>query len=352
MQIASVARALPKHRYAQTQLAAALERVWHDRPSILRRLPALLENLRVETRHLAKPVDWYLKPRTFGETNDAWIEVAQDLGEEALARALSAVDLAPHDINAIFAMSVTGIASPSLEARLANRMGFRSDVKRVPVFGLGCVGGVAGIARAADYVRAFPDEVAVLLSVELSSLTFHAEDESIANVISVGLFGDGAAAVVVVGAERAQRMGLGAPRIEATRSVFYPGTEDLMGWSIDQSGFKIVLSPKVPELARQRLGQDARAFLRDQGVRSEDVGAWVCHPGGPKVLEAIRDALELDDQDVALSWKTLAETGNLSSTSVLLVLEETLRQPRPSGTPGLLLAMGPAFCSEFVLVRW
>jgi alkylresorcinol/alkylpyrone synthase len=352
MRIASVARALPEHRYQQEEISLALASIWKDRPGVLKRLPSLHANVRVDTRHLARPIGWYLEPRTFGETNDAWIEVAQDLGERALGAALGAVGLTPRDVDAIFAMSVTGIASPSLEARLANRMGFRSDVKRIPVFGLGCVGGVAGIARAADYVKAYPDQVAVLLSVELSSLTFHADDDSLANVISVGLFGDGAAAVIVVGEERARRMGLQAPRIEATRSIFYPDTEDLMGWSIDQTGFRIVLSPKVPELARERLGADAMAFLRDHGVAHADVGAWVCHPGGPKVLEAIRDALELDDDDVALSWKTLAETGNLSSTSVLLVLEETLAREHAPGTPGVLLAMGPAFCSEIVLIRW
>lgn len=352
MRIASVARALPPYRHAQSELRAALEHVWRDRPGVLKRLPQLHDHVRVETRHLVRPIEWYMAPRTFGETNDAWIECAQELGERALRGSLSAVGLAPEDVNAIFALSVTGIASPSLDARLANRMGFRSDLKRVPIFGLGCVGGASGIARAADYVRAFPNEVAALLSVELSSLTFHAGDDSLANVISAGLFGDGAAAAIIVGEERARSLSLSAPRVEATRSVFYPGTEDLMGWEIDESGFKIVLSPKVPELARARLGRDAQAFLRDHGVDHADIGAWICHPGGPKVLEAIRDALELTDDDVALSWKTLAETGNLSSTSVLLVLEETLRLPHQPGTPGLMLAMGPAFCSELVLIRW
>jgi alkylresorcinol/alkylpyrone synthase len=352
MYIAAVARAMPAHRYEQAEIAAALTAIWRDRPSILKRLPSLHGNVRVSSRFLARPLEWYVEPRPFGQTNDAWIEVAQDLGERALGDALESVGLGPRDVDIVFTMSVTGIASPSLEARLANRMGFRSDVKRLPIFGLGCVGGVAGISRAADYVKAYPNQVAVLLSVELSSLTFHADDDSLANVISVGLFGDGAAAVIVVGAERARAMGMKAPKIEATRSIFYPDTEDLMGWKIDETGFNIVLSPRVPDLARERLGADALAFLSDHGVDYADIGAWICHPGGPRVLEAIRDALELTDDDVALSWKTLAETGNLSSTSVLLVLEETLRAGRPPGTPGVLLAMGPAFCSELVLIRW
>jgi len=352
MHIAAVARAMPEHRYAQSEITGALRAVWSERPSVLKRLPSLHENVRVQSRYLARPIGWYLDPRTFGETNDAWIDVAQELGERALGDALGKVGLTPTDVDAIIAMSVTGIASPSLDARLANRMDFRPDVKRMPIFGLGCVGGVAGISRAADYVKAYPDQVAVLVSVELCSLTFHPDDCSVANVISVGLFGDGAAAVVVVGEERARKMGLKAPRIEAMRSVFYRDTEDLMGWTIDERGFQIVLSPKVPELARAQLGADAAAFLRDHGVDRDEVGAWVCHPGGPKVLEAIRDALELNDDDVGLSWKALAETGNLSSTSVLLVLEETLAQGRAPGTAGVLIAMGPAFCSEHVLIRW
>ncbi|HKX46239.1 MAG TPA: 3-oxoacyl-[acyl-carrier-protein] synthase III C-terminal domain-containing protein [Planctomycetota bacterium] len=352
MRIASVARALPPHRYSQAEISAALASVWSGRPSVLARLSSLHGNTRVEHRHLSLPIESYLQRKTFGETNDAWIRVSQELGERAVSDALARAGLGPRDVDLILAISVTGIASPSLEARLANRLGFRSDVARLPIFGLGCVGGAAGLSRAADYVKAYPDRVAVLLSVELSSLTFHPEDVSLANVISAGLFGDGAAAVVVVGEERAARMGLEAPRIEATRSVFYPDTEDLMGWRISESGFRIVLSPDVPGHAREHLGRDALAFLRDCGVEHDEVGAWICHPGGPKVLEAIRDALELDDAQVALSWKALAETGNLSSTSVLLVLEETLATPRPAGTPGVLLAMGPAFCSELVLIRW
>ena len=189
MRIASVARALPEHQYAQTDICAKLQEIWADHPSIVNRLPQLHANTQVETRHLALPLEEYGKPRSFGEANDAWIKTSVDLGEKALRRALEPLGLSPQDIDAIFAVSITGVASPSLDARLANKMRFRSDIKRVPIFGLGCVAGAAGIARAVDYVRAFPDQVAVLVSVELSSLTFQAEDHSVANLISCGLFG-------------------------------------------------------------------------------------------------------------------------------------------------------------------
>jgi alkylresorcinol/alkylpyrone synthase len=223
------------------------------------------------------------------------------------------------------------------------------------------VAGAAGVARAADYVKAFPGDVAVLLSVELCSLTIQFQDLSVPNLIASGLFGDGAAAVVVAGAER-ELGGAGAgegagaspgPRVVATRSVFYPDSERVMGWDISEGGFQIVLSAEVPDVVRKFLRRDVDAFLADHGLCRERIASWVCHPGGPKVLEAIEEALELPDGALGVTWRSLREVGNLSSTSVLLVLEETLRAHRPPpGTPGMLLAMGPGFCSELVLLEW
>jgi alkylresorcinol/alkylpyrone synthase len=219
----------------------------------------------------------------------------------------------------------------------------------MPIFGLGCVAGAAGISRAADYVRGFPDQVAVLLSVELCSLTLQPEDLSIPNLIASGLFGDGAAAVVVTGENRESA----GPRVVATRSVFYPGTERVMGWDISETGFKIVLSGDVPVVAREKLRPDVDSFLADQGLTRADITSWVCHPGGPKVLEAMEESLELKRGELDVTWRSLREVGNLSSTSVLLVLEETLANHRPPpGSWGVLLAMGPGFCSELVLLRW
>jgi alkylresorcinol/alkylpyrone synthase len=211
------------------------------------------------------------------------------------------------------------------------------------------VAGAAGVARAADYVRAFPDQVAVLLSVELCSLTLQPQDLSIPNLIATGLFGDGAAAVVVVGEGRPA----GGPEIVATRSVFYPDSERVMGWDISEKGFGIVLSAEVPEVVRRHLRGDVDAFLAEHGLRRGDIASWVCHPGGPKVLEAMEEALELPAEALALTWESLREVGNLSSTSVLLVLADTLDSRRPPpGSWGVLLAMGPGFCSELVLLRW
>jgi alkylresorcinol/alkylpyrone synthase len=264
---------------------------------------------------------------------------------EALDRSNLTVD----DIDCLFTVTVTGVATPSLDARLMNRLGLPSRVKRVPIFGLGCVAGAAGIARAADYVRAFPDHVAVLLSVELCSLTLQRQDLSIPNLIASGLFGDGAAAAVVVGANR----NADGPRIIDTRSVFYPESEDVMGWDISESGFRIVLSAHVPEMVRRHLRGDVDAFLADHGLTRRDIRSWISHPGGPRVLEAMQDTLGLPDDALESSWRSLREVGNLSSTSVLMVLEETLeRSIAEPGTYGLMVAMGPGFCSELVLLQW
>ncbi len=347
-------KAFPPHFYDQQQLLDALKQHWADRHYNLARLESLHKNVLVGGRHLALPIEDYDRLATFGDANDAWIRVAQEVGEAAVRDGLATAGLSTDDVAAIFFVTVTGVATPSIDARLMNRLGLRPDVKRNPIFGLGCVAGAAGIARAADYVKAYPDQVAVLLSVELCSLTLQREDLSIPNLIASGLFGDGAAAVVVTGAERSPPPGApGGPRVVATRSIFYPDSERVMGWDISERGFKIVLDSSVPDVARDFLRADVDAFLADQGLGRADIASWVAHPGGPKVLEAMAEALELPAGALDVTWRSLREVGNLSSTSVLLVLKDTLEQHRPPpGSLGLLMAMGPGFCSELVLLEW
>jgi alkylresorcinol/alkylpyrone synthase len=350
MQILSATSAFPKHYYPQQAMEAALEHYWSDQlpnPQVLRRLHA---QVGVEGRHLALPIEEYPNLKGWGEANDHWIRTAQELGECAIRRAAVQAGLDVRDLSAFFFTSVTGISSPSIEARLINRMGLSPGMKRIPIFGLGCVAGAAGIARAADYVKAYPGQTAVLLSVELCSLTLQRGDLSMANLISAGLFGDGAAAVVIGGSETASR---GGPKILATRSIFYPDTEEMMGWNVSERGFEIVLSREVPNLIRQRLAQDVDAFLEDHACDRSDIGSWVLHTGGPKVLDAIADALEFKNGELKASWDCLRRVGNLSSASVLVVLEDVMKNRRPApGTLGLLAAMGPGFCSELVLLQW
>lgn len=348
MRIAGVASAFPKHYYKQEFLTAELKKFWGPRSGSAEMIDRLHAKCCVDGRFLALPYQEYYNLTSWGQANDAWIRCAEELGEQALCLALTKAGLQPQDLDAIFVVSVTGIASPSLEARLANRMGFSPRIKRIPIFGLGCVAGAAGIARASDYVRAFPDQVAALLSVELCSLTIQKDDLSVANLISAGLFGDGAAAAVVTGSDRHEP----GPEVLATRSVFYPNTQHIMGWDISEKGFQIVLSPDLPQLIETSLGGDVDSFLGDCGISRRDIGSWILHTGGPKILEATARALDLPKEAFSASWESLRQVGNLSSASVLLVLEEHLRRRPPAGTYGLLAASGPGFCSELVLLRW
>jgi alkylresorcinol/alkylpyrone synthase len=349
MKIIAASSAYPPHYYSQDSLLTALRAYWADQlphPELLGRFHS---RAGVDGRYLARPLADYYEMKTFGDFNRAWVEDADRLGGQALCKAVNQAGIASEDIGALFFVSVTGVASPSIDARLVNRLKLSPQTKRIPIFGLGCVAGAAGIARAADYVKAWPDQVAALVSVELCSLTIQREDLTIANLVSSGLFGDGAAAVLVAGDDFEQP----GPEIVATRSAFYPGTEDVMGWKISEKGFEIVLSPEVPRVIREHLGADVDALLADHDLAREDIGAWIMHTGGPKVMEAIQDSLGLDASDLTVSWECLRRTGNLSSASVLCVLEQFMIKKRPeAGTWSILAAMGPGFCSELVLLRW
>ena len=349
MKIAGVASAFPKQYYSQEFLVEQLQEYWGDRLKNPQLLTRLHRNVTVEGRYLALRTEKYYDIVTWGQANDAWIQVAQELGEQALCRALQHAGLAANLLGALIFASVTGISSPSIDAMLINRMGLPSNLRRIPIFGLGCVAGAAGIARAADYVRAYPSQAAALVSVELCSLTIQRDDLSVANLISSALFADGSAAVVVTG----DHLDAAGPEILATRSIFYPETEEMMGWKVTEKGFRIMLSPEVPTLIREHLGQDVDAFLADNGHRRDDIGSWVLHTGGPKVLEATAAALDLHNGELDASWDCLKKVGNLSSASVLVVLEDVMRNRRPEpGTLGVLAAMGPGFCSELLLLRW
>lgn len=349
--IASVHGVLPEHRYPQSEITAMFAGLLDPaRGPVVRRLH---RSSLVRTRHLVLPLEDYPTLSDFGASNDLFVEHAVALGAEAVRGALDDAGLTPQDVDLVVSTTVTGIAAPSIEARIAGVLGLRPDVKRVPMFGLGCVAGAAGIARLHDHLRGAPGDVAVLLSVELCSLTLQRGDDSMAAVVAAGLFGDGAAAVVAVGDERTPSVPrVSGPRVLDSRSHLYPDTERTMGWDVTAGGLRIVLDAHVPTLARKHLGDDVRGFLGDHGLDTGDVTAWVSHPGGPKVIEAIEQTLGLGPEALELTWRSLAAVGNLSSSSVLHVLRDTLEKHPEPGTPGLLMAMGPGFCSELVLLEW
>ncbi|MEU8697054.1 3-oxoacyl-[acyl-carrier-protein] synthase III C-terminal domain-containing protein [Streptomyces sp. NPDC048680] len=348
--IAAVHGTPAPYRHTQREVTDMVARTCLPPGADRRVLDRLHENARVRARNMVLPLERYAELDGFGDANDVFIAAAVDMGAEALRGALRTAGLRPADVDLLMFTSVTGVAAPSVDARLVGRLGLRPDVKRLPVFGLGCVAGAAGVARLHDYLLGRPDDVAVLLSVELCSLTFQRNDASTANLVATALFGDGAAAVVALGEGRASGAG---PEVVATRSRMYPDTEHVMGWDIRSSGFKVLLDPAVPDVVRRYLADDVRDFLAEHGLKPKDVAHWVCHPGGPKVLEAVSDVLSLPDGALDVTWRSLAEVGNLSSASVLHVLRDTLEQRRPEpGSPGLLMAMGPGFCCELVLLRW
>lgn len=347
---------LGAHKYSQEEITTAFAKIVSPQGKEIPAISRIHKATEVKYRSITFPLDAYSELESFAASNDAFIRIGIELGAKAIESALNEAGLTASDVDFVMSTSVTGVATPSLEARLVPIVGFRPDVKRVPIFGLGCVAGAAGIARIHDYLLGHPDDVAVLLSIELCSLTLQSDDVSMANIVASGLFGDGAAAVVMVGEQRAKRMGLSGPRVISSRSRMYPDTEELMAWNIGGSGFRIVLSASISDVIARYMGDDVEAFLGEQDLKLTDIKSWVCHTGGPKVLEAIEASLDLCDGQLEASWRSLAECGNLSSSSVLHVLRDTLggrgvEKPEP-GTPGLLLAMGPGFCSEFVLLEW
>jgi alkylresorcinol/alkylpyrone synthase len=350
--IAATATAFPAHYYAQETLTAALRQFWATRHKNLTRLEGMHQSMAIQGRYLSWPLEKYVAQPGFGERNNAWIDTAVSLGERAICDLLDQTGLPAGDVAQLTFVSTTGVSAPSIDARLMNRIPFSADLKRMPLFGLGCTGGAAGLARVRDYLQGHPREAAVLLAVELCSLTLQYDDLSVANVIASGLFGDGSAAVLLLGDDHPQ-VQPGLARVVASQSCFFPNTEAVMGWEVNEGGFKIVLSADVPQIAGAQVRPLLASFLSQHNLTLADVDHWITHPGGPKVMDALQQNLELPDEALRLSRESLTQIGNVSSASVLCVLHETLAQQQPEpGDYGILLALGPAFCAEVVLLQW
>jgi alkylresorcinol/alkylpyrone synthase len=345
--IHSVVTAFPEIYATQDEICNEISNIWPDKKKHVEQFHS---SSQVKGRHLSIPLADYKNLGDIGERSAKWLEVAVDLQTRNITKLLEQAGLLPKDISLIVSTTVTGLAIPTLEARLMNKLPFKASTKRLPIFGLGCLGGVAGINRVNDYLLGHPKEAVILLATELCSLTFQFQDKSVANLVGTSLFADGAAAVLMLGNEHPLSK-KGQFEVLAGESFFYPDTERIMGWDIVSSGFQIVLSGDVPKIVSEYVKPNIAEFLSSQKITLSDVGFMVSHPGGPKVLDKISEISERSPEEFRHSWTSLQEKGNMSSVSVLHVLEKTIADNIDKNKIGLMMAMGPAFCSEMALIK-
>jgi alkylresorcinol/alkylpyrone synthase len=345
--VLSVATAVPPHRISQETARDFARLMFSETFRDVERLLPVFDNSGIENRHFCVPAEWFGDNHGFPEKNALYVEHALNLSDKAAARALDKAGARAEDVGAIFFVSTTGISTPSLDAKLIFRLGLSENVRRVPLWGLGCAGGAAGLARAAEYARAHPDELVLLVGVELCGLTFLKGDRSKSNLIATSLFADGAAAVVLGG----EAHGTG-PELHGSYSTTWPGTEDVMGWDVVEDGLKVRFAKSVPVIVREKMRGNLEAACDSLGLGLADLDHFVLHPGGPKVLEAYEETLDMKPDALDHSWEILRGYGNMSSVSVLFVLEQFLESyPQGSGEYGTISALGPGFSAEHVIFR-
>jgi alkylresorcinol/alkylpyrone synthase len=345
--IAATATVLPPHTITRDDVKYYMGRVF-DIPE--RRLEAMMEvvdNAQVHKRHAIFPIDYTVEPRALYKTNQEYIEHAIKLGREAAEKCLERAGVRPDEVDLIITVSCTGFMIPSLDAHLINLMGFRSNVRRMPFTELGCAAGAMALGRAADFLKAEPGGNVLIIAVELPSLTFQRKDISQANLISSILFGDGAAAVLVSG------NGAPGPKIVGTETYTFPDSLGAMGFDLRDSGFHILLAKDVPEMIGAKIRALVEGFLERQGKTHNDIKGWILHPGGARLLGNVEIALGLTKCQTQPSWDVLSNVGNLSSATILFILQEWLeRGPLNPGDYALAAAFGPGFSAEFLLLQW
>ena len=339
----SLATAVPPNSLKQSDAEDIARRLFAGRFEAFERLSGVFANTGIRERHLAQPLDWYFRPQGWPERTRAYLEAAEALFTRAAAAALAAAEIGADEVDTIVTVSSTGIATPSLEARVLERMGFRSDVERVPVFGLGCAGGVSGLALAARLAEGRPGSTVLFVTIELCTLAFRLDELTKANIVATALFGDGGAACVLRSGDDA-----GPWRVEGGGQHTWPETLGVMGWNVDPSGFGVIFSQMIPPFVRLRMGEAAEGILARLGLARDQIGRFVCHPGGAKVVQALEGALGLDQGALDLEREVLADFGNMSAPTVLFVLERVLKRPPPKSPSQRLFlsALGPGFTAS------
>jgi alkylresorcinol/alkylpyrone synthase len=345
--ISASATALPPYLITRDDVKYYMGRVFDIPDRRVEAMMAIVDNAQVRQRHAIFPIDYTIEPRALSQTNNEYIEHAIKLGQEAAEKCLAKAGLEPKDIDLIITVSCTGFMIPSLDAHLIKLMGFRSDVRRMPFTELGCAAGAMAISRAADYIKSYPQANVLIIAVELPSLTFQRKDISQANLISSILFGDGAAAVIVTGKEKS------GPRVLVTETYTFPDSLGAMGFDLRDSGFHILLAKDVPEMIGAEIKGLVYGFLERHGKTRQDIKGWILHPGGARLLGNVEQQLGLCKCDTQPSWDILANVGNLSSATILFILQEWLeKRPLKSGEHAIAAAFGPGFSAEFLLLQW
>lgn len=355
--IASVSTYTPPYTLDQTNIEQLTKELFKDKIAQLDRLLKVFENGEIKQRHFCVPLDWHREEHSFEERNNLYIELAVDYSVKVIESCLSNTDylneaLSPSDIDAIIFVSTTGIATPSIDARVMNKLPFSDRIKRMPIWGLGCAGGASGISRAFDYCLAHPAEKVLVVCVELCSLTFQQNNFSKSNLVGASLFADGVSCVLVCGDEAGIHHSKPVPSIINTASKWMPDSEDVMGWDIKNDGLHVIFSRDIPSIISKWLGPFMNEFLAEQTLKKEQIDYLIAHPGGKKVLSAYEETLNMNEMHTAISREILQNHGNMSSPTVHYVLDQFMKTHAKPQAYGLLLALGPGFSGEAVLLEW
>ncbi|RAS71977.1 type III polyketide synthase [Priestia endophytica] len=357
--VISVGVGTPPHKLLQEETLQFAREMFSSSFSDIERLLKVFQNGDIKTRYFAQPLDWYKENHTFEEKNEAFIHNAIKFGINAIKDCIRENEFLEktvlvEEIDAIFFISTTGLSTPSIEARIMNKLPFSLHTKRIPVWGLGCAGGASGLSRAYEYCLAYPKAKVLLLSVELCSLTFQRDDQSKSNLVGTSLFSDGVACVLLAGDEatgihsKKKRL----PSIKGVESTLMPNSEDVMGWDIRNNGLYVVFSRDIPSIVRSWLGDQVKEFLKKYSLTEQHIKHFVAHPGGKKVLKAYRETLNFSEEMTETSSHVLQSFGNMSSATVLYVLKEFLQQEITEQDYGIVTALGPGFSSELLLLKW